>query len=103
MKRFIFGLVAIVMALALNSFTSSKIETASTGKQSFNWYPVDRTTQLTTSTTPVVIAATKAAAIIAQPCKDLATPVCLVGATSAPAVGTAASTFALGQQIRFTN
>lgn len=104
MKRVILGIFAVAFALVLNSFTSAKVTTPEPGKQTLNWYPVDRTSQVTTSTTPVVLSATQAAAINAQPCKNIPLkPVCLVGATSAPALHTPASSFGSAQQILFTN
>ena len=101
MKKYLLGIIAVVIAVGLSAFTTNtktKTTVATT-----DWYPVDQSSQLTTSTTPVVYDMEKADAISAQSCNNLGSAYCLVGADAAPSVGTPASSFGSDFQIKRSN
>ena len=102
MKKYLLGSLAVLLAVGFSAFAYPKhIEIKSSAYQTaFNWYPVDATTQKTTSATPSFTSQTKPVVVSIQSCKDVTTPVCFIGSNSPVTVGTPASNFPAAQQIK---
>ena len=75
MKKHLLGLFAIVLAIMLNSFTTSK---QLPGEEPLNWYPTD-VDGVVQTTTPIIFDEVKSVVMSTVSCNDLSDDFCYYG------------------------
>jgi hypothetical protein len=86
MRKYFLGLFSLALAICFNVLQSNKPITDELDQTTFNWYPVNASNQIQ-STTPKYSSMTKAAVISVDPCKDNVLPNCLYGTNGSVTVG----------------
>lgn len=105
MKKYFLGGLAFVVAILLcsmQSFTDQKADTNYHALDSFNWYPVNSSNQIS-STTPVFVNMTKTVVLTMDVCKDQVLPNCLFGTNGTVTLGQNISGQPASQRIRESN
>lgn len=105
MKKYLLGSIAIVMAVSfslLQSFTTVKNSSSDNFQTTYDWYPVNASSQIT-STTPVYEDMVKDDVISVDPCKDEVLPNCLFGTNGTVTLGQDISGQPASQRIRKQN
>ena len=102
MKKHLSGALALILAISLcgfQSFTAEKTGNSQRARDSFSWYPVNSSNQIS-STTPVYTNMTKAAVVSVDACKDAVLPNCLFGTNGTVTLGENISGQPASQRIR---
>lgn len=105
MKKYFSGGLAFILAICLcffQSFTTEKASNNHRALDTFNWYPVNSSNQIS-STTPVYTNMLKSDVIAVDPCKDKVLPNCLYGTNGTVTLGQNISGEPASQRIRRTN
>lgn len=105
MKKYLFGIIAVGLAISFTLFQSFQTQPKQVGQNAqttYDWYSVDADSKIT-STTPVYNDMLKADVIAVDPCKDQVLPNCLFGTNGTVTLGQDISGQPAAQRIRQQN